>query len=103
MGILSVLLPGKRARKEFAGIIESLYDNKTVVLKSVDERLCNSSQMKLKDFRDYAEKNFSNEELTKQNLAIAYNLCAGCKRLPEDNNCDEVFRRIGLAKDYLTI
>jgi hypothetical protein len=101
MKILSLLIPGKRARMEFAEIVKGLYDMKMIMFDSSDEKECDSFQRRLKDHYDYAKKNFGSDELTKQHLEIAYNSCKNCKRLPENNNCDEVFRRIGLAKDYL--
>jgi hypothetical protein len=93
-------LPGRRAKRDFAETIEKFYSKKTVMQKARDDKSCDSFATGMKDLSDYAEKNFEDEHLINQHLKIAYSLCSECKRT-QANNCGEVFRRLGLAKDYL--
>ncbi|MFH1473408.1 MAG: hypothetical protein ABIE55_00805 [Candidatus Aenigmatarchaeota archaeon] len=94
-------LPGARAKREFAAIIESFHKDGTVSPEQCNTEKCKYRATMVKDLVDYAEKNFGKEELTKQYLQTACNSCMECTGTPEDNNCEDVFRRVGLAGHYL--
>jgi hypothetical protein len=90
-----------KAKKEFAVIIESVSKSGPVNPEQCNTTQCEHVATRVKDLADYAEKNFPKSELTKQYLQTAYCSCANCPRIPKNNNCEDVFRRVNLAKHYL--
>ena len=94
-------LPGARDKRKFAAIIESFHKKGPVNSEQCNTEICRYRAMELKDLIDYAEINFGKEELTKQYLQNAHNQCMNCPRDPENNECEDVFRRVENARHYL--
>ena len=87
--------------KKFAKTIESFHKEGPVSTEQCNTESCRYRAMQLKDLADYVEKNFGKEELTKQYLQNAHNQCMNCPRDPENNECEDVFRRVKYAGHIL--